>query len=142
MVTATRYIGTVPEEIASFGGNRVDYIATELDGVEARVELEITEADGTPHVIHRAESFSYGTVSCLAGGYAMGTATLTIRARNIDWAGNTSDWVDVPVSGDIPDEPIRVTGCSTTPAPAPLVAWGLAALVVARRRVHEWVRQH
>ena len=133
VATVTR---TIDDGSNTFDGRPVDFVSIELEGVEARVELEITEADGTLHLLHRAGSFSFGTAGCSHVGYTPGTEQLTVRARNLDWVGQTSDWVDVPVSGDVPEAAGGRcgAGCSTSPTPLALWTGCLAGLALVRRR--------
>ncbi len=110
----------------------VDFLQLHIDRASARVELEVTEENGPSHVISTIGSMAFGTHDCTVRPIAYSLdASLTLRARNVDWAGNRSDWVDVEIT-DLP--PVR-PGCTTSPSSPGL---GIATLQsFFRRRGHD-----
>ncbi|MEZ4316985.1 MAG: hypothetical protein R3F61_05765 [Myxococcota bacterium] len=108
-VTASRHRG-----ISRWSGQPFDVLSLQAEGVAARWEVEVEE-DGAVHRLASLESFSFGTSDCNSRSttYTLG-ASLVVRARNVDWAGNVSDWTAVTVVED-PIEPVRTGGCATSP---------------------------
>ncbi|MCA9573211.1 MAG: hypothetical protein KC656_35490, partial [Myxococcales bacterium] len=81
------------ESSGGWSGQPQDRVHFDIEGVEARVELEITEGSGPTHRIAAFGETSFGQSDCNTrpDAYLVGAA-LTVRARNVDWAGNTSEW--------------------------------------------------
>lgn len=123
-----------------------DLLSFQADDSEARIEVELTEGNGTVHRFSSANpSFSYGTMACMqrTTAYAI-DAELSVRVRSIDWAGNTSAWQDVEITEDVvpadedeDEDTVDVgtaRGCSTAGGPSGVAGWFLAGLVLLRRR--------